>query len=455
VARPDARVYALGLYKKTQGNLLENERIKVNMNKNIACIILAAGKSTRMKSDIPKVLHPICGRPMLGYVLDLVRDLRIKRAIAVLGHRQEEVRKYLAPGIKVVIQKRLLGTADAVRQALPVLKNFKGTILVLYGDNPLLKKETIIKLLAHHIENKPDATLLTAQLDKPTGYGRILRDKYSSISGIAEERDADDFQKDIKEINTGIICFKTDSLTRALKDVRTGNRKKEYYLTDTIGIIYKKGGLVASVKLINIDEALGINSRKDLALANSIMQKQINEGFMQKGVTILDPRSTFINYGVRIGQDTTIYPFTVIERDVKIGRRCFIGPFAHLREGTALGHDVLAGNFLEAVRSKLGAKTLAKHFCYLGDTRIGSRVNIGAGTVTANFDGGKKNVTVIKDRAFIGSDTVLVAPVRIGRQAVIGAGSVVLKNVAGSVTVAGVPAKVLRNNKISLASKSK
>jgi bifunctional UDP-N-acetylglucosamine pyrophosphorylase/glucosamine-1-phosphate N-acetyltransferase len=419
------------------------------MNKDIAVIILAAGKGERMKSNIPKVLHLICGRPMLGYCLDLAKDLKAKKTIAVLGYKHQEVRKFLTPGTKVVIQNSLLGTADAVKRALPLLKDFKGTVLVLYADNPLLKKEAISKLLKRHIENNFDATLLTGQSEKPAGYGRILRDKFSSIRGIVEEKDCDDFQKDIKEINTGIICFNKDSLSYALKYVTPYNRKKEYYLTDTIGILYKKGKLVESEKIQDINEALGINSREDLAKANAIMQNRINKNLMQRGVNIIDPGSTFIGFGARIGQDSTIYPFTVIEAGVKIGRRCFIGPFAHLRTGTVLGNDVIAGNFLEIVRSKISPKTIAKHFCYLGDSRIGSSVNIGAGTVTANFEGKRKNITVIKDRALIGSDTILVAPVKIGKRATTGAGSVVLKNknVADATTVAGVPARPLKHKR--------
>jgi bifunctional UDP-N-acetylglucosamine pyrophosphorylase/glucosamine-1-phosphate N-acetyltransferase len=386
---------------------------------------------------------------MLGYVLELVKALKINKVIAVLGYKHAEVKKFLRPGIKVVIQKRLLGTADAVKQALPLLKNFKGTILVLYADNPLLKKDTVVGLLKQHTENNLDATLLTAQLDKPVGcgYGRILRDKYSSICRIVEEKDANDYEKDIKEVNTGIICFNKDSLASALKYVTPNNRKKEYYLTDIIGILYKKGKLVDGVKISDINEALGINSRLDLALANAIMQKRINEDLMQRGITIIDPDSTFISYGTRIGRDTTIYPFTVIERNVKIGRRCFIGPFIHLREGTDIKDDVVAGNFLEVVRSRISSQTIAKHFCYIGDSRVGSNVNIGAGTVTANFDGRKKNVTIINDGASIGSDTVLVAPVKIGKRAVTGAGSVVIKNVVDGKTVVGVPAKPLNKKR--------
>ena len=416
------------------------------MNKNLAVIILAAGKSTRMKSATSKVLHPVCGRPILGYCLDMVESLGAGRVIAVLGYKHEEVRAKLPAGVRVAIQKRLLGTADAVKVALSQLKNFKGTVLVLYADNPLLKKETVKKLLDYHIKNKSDATLLTASVDKPQGYGRILRDKVASVCGIVEEKDADDFEKDIKEINTGIVCFKKDSLARCIGGIRPNNRKKEYYLTDIISIFYKKGYLVEGLRITDINEALGINSRKELAQANSIMQARINDELMKEGVTIVSPESTFISYGTKIGQDSIIYPFTVIESDVKIGTRCLVGPFAHLRSGTILQDDVLLGNFLETVRTKVGSGTWAKHFCYLGDSRIGRKVNIGAGTVIANFDGVKKNITTIQDDAFIGSDTVLVAPVKVGRRARTGAGSVVTrnKNVPNGATVAGVPARVIK-----------
>jgi len=309
---------------------------------------------------------------------------------------------------------------------------------------PLLKRETVNTLLKRHIESRADATLLTAYVKKPKGYGRVLRDKYFTICGIAEEKDADEFQKDIKEINTGIICFNKDSLSSAIKDIRPNNRKREYYLTDIISILYKKGRLIEAVKIEDIQEALGINSRLELAQANKIMQKRINEGLMQKGVTIIDPETTFIGYDAEIGQDSRIYPFTVIESGVKIGKRCSVGPFVHLREGTEFSDEVVVGNFMETVRTKIGKKTWAKHFCYLGDASIGRCVNIGAGTVTANFDGKKKNVTVIKDKAFIGSDTVLVAPVKVGRSAVTGAGSAVIRDVPDKTVVVGVPARVLK-----------
>lgn len=417
------------------------------MNKNMACVILAAGKGERIKSAMPKVVHRLCGQPMLGYVLDLVKGFRFSKTVVVLGHRYEQVRKIIPRKTKVVIQRRLLGTADAVKQALSALKSFKGAVLVLYADTPLLKKDTLEKFLEFYRDNDLDVALLTAEIEKPAGYGRIIRDKYFNISRIVEDKDADDFQKDIKEVNTGIICFNKKSLSMALKQVRLNKRKKEYYLTDTVEILYKKGFLIGGLKISDINETQGVNSRSDLAKANRIMQGRINEKIMHSGVTIIDPESTFIDYGVRIGGDTVIYPFTVIERNVKIGKRCSIGPFAHIREGTNIEDEVTAGNFLEIVRSNISSRTLIKHFGYLGDSRIGKDANIGAGCVTANFNGYQKNKTFIKDKAFIGSDTILVAPVKIGRKAVVGAGSVVLKNkdVADGAKAVGVPARIIND----------
>jgi bifunctional UDP-N-acetylglucosamine pyrophosphorylase/glucosamine-1-phosphate N-acetyltransferase len=414
------------------------------MTKDIAVIILAAGKGVRMKSAIPKVLHKICGRPMLGYVLDLARSLKPKDSVVVLGYKYELVKKEIASSVKVALQRKLVGTADAVKVALKQLKNFKGTVLILYGDAPLLKKETVDKLIKYHTENNVDATLLTAELTKPEGYGRVLRDKYFSLSSIVEEKDADDFEKNIKEINTGIICFNKASLEDALKKVKANNKKKEYYLTDVIKILYTQGKLVDGIKIADIDEAMGINSRVELAKANSIMQSRINKELMLSGVSITDSASAFINYGTKIGQETVIYPFTVIESDVKIGKRCFVGPFAHLREGARISDDVTLGNFLEVVRAKIGKNTFAKHFCYIADTKVGNAVNIGAGAVTANFDGFNKHNTIIKDGAFIGSDTIMVAPVKIGRGSKTGAGSVIIRSVSDKKTAVGVPARILK-----------
>jgi len=397
-----------------------------------------------MKSALPKVLHKVCARPMIGYVLDLANSLRPKKILTVLGHKKDLVSKYIPTSVKIVLQKRLVGTADAVKAGLGGIKDFKGTVLVLYADVPLLKEETIRKLLKCHIANKADATILTAQVKDPKGYGRIIRDKYFSISAIVEEKDADDFDKDIKEVNTGIMCFNKTALSAALKKVKADNKKKEFYLTDVIKRLYDQGKIIEGVKIDDVHEALGINSRVELAKANSTMQIRINEKLMRRGVSIVSPDLTHISFGTKIGSDTVIYPFTVIESDVKIGKRCSIGPFAHLREGTRILDEVTLGNFLEITRAKIGRNTFAKHFCYIADSQIGNQVNIGAGTVTANFDGSKKHNTVIKDKALIGSDTIIVAPVKVGRQVKTGAGSVIIKDIPDKKTAVGVPARILK-----------
>ncbi|MCM8799794.1 MAG: NTP transferase domain-containing protein, partial [Candidatus Omnitrophica bacterium] len=398
------------------------------MNKELIAIILAAGKGERMHSEIPKVLQPICGRAMLEYVLELVNDLKIKRKLLVLGYKADLVKKALKQKIEVVIQKELLGTADAVKTAGNLLKGFKGTLLILYGDHPLFKKETIKNLIEHHLQNKPDVTLLSAKVRDPSGYGRILRDGQGNICKIIEESELDEFQKSIKEINLGASCFEKEKLFSVLDYIKKDKSKNEYYLTKAIELLYKNKAVIETVKLTDIEQALGINTYLDLAKANRIMQMRIHQDLVAKGVRLVDPQNIFINYNVSIGEGTIIYPFTVIENDVKIGRNCSLGPFLHLREGTRLKDNVVLGNFVEVVRSKIGKKSLAKHFSYLGDALIGKEVNIGAGTVTANYDGKKKNRTVIKDKAFIGSDTVLIAPVKIGRFATTGAGSVVTKH---------------------------
>jgi bifunctional UDP-N-acetylglucosamine pyrophosphorylase/glucosamine-1-phosphate N-acetyltransferase len=383
---------------------------------------------------------------MLLYVLDLVRELKIKKSVVVLGHKYEQVKKIIPSRVKTVLQRKIKGTADAVKEALGALGGFSGMVLVLYGDIPLIKKETLKRLIDYHKDSGSEATVLISKLDKPAGYGRILRDRYANISGIIEEKDADDFQKEIKEINSGIICFNKGALLKSLKSVRSNNRKREYYLTDCIKIIYKNGGIIDSLDVLDSQEIIGINSRVDLAKVNYIMRGRINELFMKNGVAIIDKENVYIDYGAKIGRDTTIYPFTVIASSVKIGRRCSIGPFVHLRDGTRLGDDIILGNFTEVVRSAIGNKTLMKHFGYLGDSQIGQAVNIGAGTVTANFDGRKKSQTVIKDKAFIGSDTVFVAPVKVGRRCITGAGSVLTRytNLADNSIVVGMPARSLK-----------
>lgn len=414
------------------------------MKVKTAAIILAAGKGVRMKSEMPKVLHPVCWRPMIHYVLDAVKELRISDAVLVLGHKHEEVRKHLDSAARVVLQEKIQGTGDAVSRALPLLRGFEGNILVLYGDTPLLTAETLRRLLAHHNRIAPAATILTASMDNPSGYGRIVRDSRGSVSGIVEEKDADGFQKRIKEINTGIICFDGKKLSHWLKKVTPNNAKKEYYLTDVIGLLRANGELVESVETANAGEALGVNSRVELAQANAVMRARINERHMKNGVSIMDTDSTFISFDARIGSDTVIYPFTVIEKNVRIGKHCSVGPFCRIRPGTRLDDHVSAGNFIEISRSHFNSGARAKHFGFIGDARIGSAVNIGAGTVTANYDGKHKNLTRVGAGAFIGSDTVLVAPVVIGKGGRTGAGAVVVKKkIAAGETFVGVPARRL------------
>ena len=417
------------------------------MKNNIACIILAAGEGTRMKSRIPKVLHTICGKPMLGYVLELAGKLKAKRTIVVVGHKKELLKSLLAEyKVKTVYQDKLLGTADAVQRASSGLAGFNGNILILYGDQPLLEKETLARLLEKHNENKADATVLTGITNDPFGYGRIIRDNFSRVTAIVEEKDADYAQREIKEINTGIICFKKEPLLRSIAGIKPNNAKKEYYLTDVIKIFAQEGLRIESLCIDENDagQAQGINTRGDLIAAQKVMRLRLLEDYIGKGVSIVDPESTFIDSGCKIGEETVIYPFTVIDKDVKIGKLCSIGPFCHLRSGTVLEDNVLIGNFTELVRTRIGKNTWMKHFSYLGDAVVGRNVNIGCGTVSANFDGVNKQKTVIEDDAFIGVDTLLRAPVRIGKKAKTGAGAVVIKDVKKGTVVVGVPARELK-----------
>lgn len=416
------------------------------MPNNFTAIILAAGEGTRMKSGLPKVLHQVCGRPMLSYVLDLAKALGAKNTLVVTGYKRELLKDLISQyKAKEVYQDKRLGTADAIKRCQPALRGLPGNIIVLYGDQPLLKKETLQELIQRHIKTKACATILSAYPENPFGYGRIARDNFSRIRAIVEEKDASPEQKEIKEINTGIICFKKEPLFKAIARIRPDNAKKEYYLTDAIKILAQEGELIESVSITeDVQEAQGINSRIDLAQAVKAMRCRILEKHMLEGVTIVDPDTTYMEEGVRIGRDTVIYPFTFIEKDVIIGDLCQIGPFCHLRPETVIEDRATVGNFTEITRSRLGRDSFMKHFSYLGDTIAGKAVNIGCGAVVANFDGKNKNQTIIEDQAFIGSDTVLRAPVRIGRKAVTGAGSVVTRDVAAGTVVAGVPARILK-----------
>lgn len=416
---------------------------------NLRTIILAAGKGIRMKSDIPKVLHTICGRPIIQYVLDAAKAAGSSKTYIVLGHQAQAVQDHVGKEVIAVQQKRLLGTADAIKCVEKYLKGYRGNVLILCGDTPVLKKATVKDLIRRHQRTNAVGTLLTAVVHNPQGYGRIIRDEAGAVKSIREDKDAVGYEKDIAEINAGVYCFRASELFQALKEVKINKKKKEFYLTDVIELFSEKGLKVGTMETEDPKEVLGINTREDLALAESILRQRTLKEFMSQGITIVDPATTFIDASVRIGKDTVIRPFTFIENNVRIGSRCTIGPFARLRPGTKVGNNVEIGNFTEVSRTRIGPRSLLKHFSYLGDARIGSHVNIGAGTITANFDGHRKNVTRIADNAFIGSDSVLVAPVKIGKRAVVGAGSVVTrgKNVAAGSVVAGVPARVLPKGK--------
>lgn len=417
--------------------------------KSPIAIILAAGRGTRMKSETPKVLHKIFGKTIIGYVLDSIMEAGVSERIVVAGYGSELLKDEVRDA-KVVIQKALLGSGDAVAAAKKVLKNYSGDILVMCGDTPLVRPETIKRLIEKHSSSGASATILTAELKDPSGYGRIARNADGKVSGIVEEVNASLYEEVINEINVGTYCFKAADLFEALLSVKLDGRKKEIFLTDTIALLRGKGKTVESVLTEDPDEAIGVNTRIDLALIFAILKKRAMDELMLSGVTIEDPASTIIYPGVKIGRDTTIYSNTVIESGVEIGDGCHIGPFSRIRSGVILGNGVEVGNFVELVRTKIGAGTKVKHHTYLGDSIVGKSVNIGAGTITANYDGKAKNKTLIEDGAFIGVGAVLIAPVRIGAGALVGAGSVVSKNhdVPRFATVVGVPARIYKKRKI-------
>lgn len=449
----------------------------------LAAIILAAGQGTRMKSNLPKVLHPIAGKPMVAHVLDAVRKLGCDNIVLVVGHNSEQVRASLSnvqvplSNLQFVEQRDQLGTGHAVLQARDLLQGNADSILVLHSDHPLIRAATLKNLIACHRESQATITMLTAHSDDSMGFGRVLRDKKNSVGGIVEEADATPQQLAIRELNCGTYCFDSEWLWKHLPKIQPTGKKQEYYLTDLVGIAVKEKSKVESVTANDLSEVIGINNRVHLARAEKIMRQRINETLLLSGVTIVDPDTTYIDADVEIGTDTVIEPNShlsgktrvgancrlgpsTIVRDSQIGDHCSIlssvieesvledhvdmGPFSHLRPGTRLSRGVHLGNYVEVKNSRLGEETQAGHFCYLGDAEIGARVNIGAGTVTVNYDGKQKNKTVIGDDAFIGSDTMLVAPLTVGARGRTGAGSVVTKNVPPATLAVGVPARVIR-----------
>lgn len=427
---------------------------------SLKTLILAAGKGTRMKSELPKVLHKVCGVPMIQKIVDTCSKIGSTENILILGHKKEEILEVL-PNIEYVVQKEQLGTGHAVIQAKDKLENFEGTVMVLCGDTPLLKETTLKKLYDYHRESKAVTTILTSFYENPFGYGRVVKEN-GRVIGIIEEKEATDEVKAIKEVNAGVYCFEARELLSALERIDNKNEKGEYYLTDVIGINVKDGKKVEAFLLEDNDEILGINSKIELEKANYIMRDRINTKHMENGVIFIDKNTAYIEESVEIGQDTIIYPGVLLQGDTKIGKNCeilgntrvidcqigddvriessvleessvenkvTIGPFAHLRPKTHLKEEVHIGNFVEIKKSVLEKGVKAGHLTYLGDAIVGEKTNIGAGTITCNYDGKNKFKTTIGKNAFIGSDTMLVAPVNIGENALIGAGSVITKDV--------------------------
>lgn len=416
--------------------------------KEIKAVILAAGKGTRMKSDIPKVLHKIFEKPLLGYVLDNVKDI-VSESFVIVGHHAEEVTKYVETyNSKTVLQSPQLGTGHAVSMVCPQLENFSGDVIILCGDTPLITNETLKKFIEYHNSNDSDLTVMSTIFDNPTNYGRIVRDVDNSLKCIVEEKDATEEQKAIKEVNAGIYCLNWSKIKSAFSQLTSNNAQGEYYLTDIIAWGKKENLSVNAYILENNDEIYGINSRANLAVATKIMNERKLNSLMDNGVTIVDPSSTWISEDTQIGPDTVIYPATYIEGQNIIGKNCKIGPCAHLRGNVEIADNCKIGNFVEVKNSKINSNTNAGHLSYIGDSEVGSRVNIGAGTITANYNplNKTKSKTILKDDVKIGSNAVLVAPVQIEEGVNVGAGSVITKDIpAWALAITRSPLKILND----------
>lgn len=441
-------------------------------------IILAAGMGTRMNSDTIKVLHKIAGKPMITYVLDQAEKIS-KKIVCIVGHQSEKVKNEISEYKKVeyFYQKEQLGTGHAVKQAREKIEKHNGPVLILYGDTPLLKFDTLEALINKHSESEAGMTVLTSYLEDPSGYGRIIKDKNGCIIDIIEEQDADSEVKKIKEVNTGIYCFSSDLLFNAINNLSNDNNQGEYYLPDTMDYIKEKSKVIT--KAADSQEIIGVNDRIDLANAENIIHKRINKEHMKKGVTLIDPDSTYIEQDVILEKDVTIYPNnyiksgtrieqgTIIESNCliensliseevnikhgsvilnsEINKNSDIGPYAYLRPETKIGANCRIGNFVELKKSFVGDKSKVPHLSYVGDATIGENCNIGAGTIFANYDGVNKHETILGNDVFVGSNTTFVAPVKLGNNSKTGAGSVVTKDVKCNSVVLGVPARLHKN----------
>jgi bifunctional UDP-N-acetylglucosamine pyrophosphorylase/glucosamine-1-phosphate N-acetyltransferase len=436
----------------------------------IGIIILAAGQGTRMKSSLPKVLHALGGKALFLHPLDVARRLQPQKIVIVIGHGGESVRRaYGGTDVAWVLQEKQLGTGHAVLSARDNFREFSGSILILSGDVPLITEHSLTALLEHHLKQEAALTMMTARLDDPTGYGRILRDPEGEIAGTIEERDANPVQKRICEVNAGVYVASPEFIFTALEGVDNRNQQGEYYLPDVVAIGLAQGKTIATLQVDDTREMLGINTREELAAMEKTLQERINRHWMASGVTLKDPQTTYIEEGVAIGRDTVIGPNSHLRGRTTVGERCqidgsayltdaqigdevylrfsvvltgcrvdrgaIIGPFAHLRPGTALAANVHIGNFVETKEARLGEGTKANHLTYLGDVAIGRDTNIGAGTITCNYDGFQKYRTSIGDRVQVGSDSTLVAPVVLGDDVYVATASTVRHDVPAGALV--------------------
>lgn len=421
------------------------------MEKNINAIILAAGKGTRMKSETPKVLHKIFDKTLLGYVLDAINKTNlVEKSFVIVGHQAQDVENFVKKNYNnasTVLQTPQLGTGHAVSMVCSQLEDFVGEVIILCGDTPLIQEETLTKFVEFHRNQHSDLTVMSAIFDDPTNYGRIVK-KGEQLASIVEEKDATPEQKEIKEVNAGIYCLNWQKIKPAFSQLTSNNAQGEYYLTDIISWGGKQGLNINAYTLEDNEEIFGINSKAHLAQATKMLNQRTINKHLENGITIVDPDSTWISVDTQIGADTVIYPSVYITGKNIIGKNCKIGPFAHLRGGVELEDNVKIGNFVEVKQSKIAADTNACHLTYIGDSEIGSGVNIGAGTITANYNHFTKvkNKTVIKDGASIGSNSVLVAPLEIGEGANVGAGTVITKDVVdNALAVARAPMRIVEN----------
>lgn len=421
------------------------------MGKDIKSIILAAGKGTRMKSETPKVLHKIFNKELLGYVIDALNETgKTKENYVIVGHCADEVENYVntnCTNAKCRLQSPQLGTGHAAYQAYEDLKGFDGEVLILCGDTPLLTAETLNQFIESHRKNNAALTVMSAIFENPKNYGRILRDEKGDLRAIVEEKDASDAQKKIKEINTGVYLLDWEKVHEAFLNLDSNNSQHEYYLTDIVKWTISKGLKAQSYIMENNEESYGINSKKNLAEAAKILKNRVIDKLLTDGVTIVDPDTTYISPDTSIGADTIIYPCTYIEGKNVIGKNCKVGPFARLRGGVELEDGAKVGNFVEIKKSKIGANTNVCHLSYIGDSTLGDHVNIGAGTITANYNHitKEKFQTVIENNASTGSNSVIVAPAHIGENASVAAGSIINKDVEpNSLAITRSPLKIIK-----------